>query len=146
MEGRGDSTCRVGKCNPVRSFHYYPVHYLLAVVDSEPRAEAAMMDLLAADIPGPELHTWFGPDGEAALDPRGVRHGTASRIWRMLQRASGEQATIEHYARELRLGRVCIGVHCHSDAQRTRAWSILERHGAHLVTYMSLGSVETLTP
>jgi len=71
-----------------RSFHYQPVDYLLAVVDSKSVAEAAIRDLLAAEFPG----------------------------------------------------------HCQLNTRKTLAQAVLERHAAHFLTFLSLGTVEVLKP
>ena len=128
------------------SFHYWPSFYLYGVVDSTEAAELALVDLLAAGVAEDQLHTWHGPAGAAAIDPTGQRHGRMARLWRALEKATGERELLDHYASEIERGHVGIGVQCGAGEGRRVLTEILRKHGGHLISYFSVGSVERLSP
>ena len=84
------------------------------MVDSTEAAELALVDLLAAGVKEDQLHTWHGPAGAAAIDPTGQRHGRMARLWRALEKITGERELLQHYANEVESGHVGIGVQCRS--------------------------------
>jgi nucleotide-binding universal stress UspA family protein len=128
-----------------RDFHYWPSSYLHGIVDSIDEAESALGDMLAAGLAKDQLHTWFGPDGSAAIDPTGRNHGRMARLWRSLERATPERELLERYANEVDAGHVCIGVQIGSPEAVRVAAGILEHHGGRLLSYFSVGSVERLS-
>ncbi len=128
------------------AFHYWPASYLYGVVDSTAAAELALVDLLAAGVAEDQLHTWYGPAGVAAIDPTGQKHGRMARLWRALESVTGERELLERYANEVERGHVGIGVHCGSGDGLRVLTDILRKHGGHLITYFSAGSVERLSP
>jgi len=128
------------------AFRYWPSFYLCGVVDSTEAAELALVDLLAAGVAEDQLHTWHGPAGAAAIDPTGQRHGRLARLWRALEKATGERELLERYASEVESGHVGIGVHCGSGDGLRALTEILRKHGGHLISYFSVGSVERLSP
>jgi hypothetical protein len=69
-----------------------------------------------------------------------------ARLWRALEKATGERDLLERYASEVARGHVSIGVHCGSGDGLRVLTEILRRHGGHLITYFSAGSVERLSP
>jgi hypothetical protein len=127
-------------------FHYWPSFYLCGVVDSTEAAELALIDLLAAGVAEDRLRTWHGPAGATAIDPTGQKHGRMARLWRALEKATGERELLEHYASEVERGHVGIGVHCGSGDGLRVLTEILRKHGGHLISYFSVGSVERLSP
>jgi nucleotide-binding universal stress UspA family protein len=129
-----------------RVFHYWPTHQLYGIVDSAAEAESALADLLRAGVPKSQLQTWHGPEGKDAIDPTGEKHGRTARLWRTLERATPERALLDRYAAEVDRGRVCIGVRCGTGDDQRAVADILERHGGHLISYFSVGSVEHLSP
>lgn len=128
------------------SFHSWPSFYLYCVMDSTEAAELALVDLLAAGVTEDQLHTWRGPAGAAAIDPTGQRPGRMARLWRALEKATGERELLERYASEVESGHVGIGVQCGSGDGRRVLTEILRKHGGHLMSYFSVGSVERLSP
>jgi len=125
-------------------FHFWPSSYLHGVVDSRDEAEATLGDMIAVGIPKDQLHTWYGPGGSAAIDPTGQNHGRLARLWRTLERATPERELLEHYAKEVDAGHVCIGVQIASpEAVRVLA-DILKQHGGHLISYFTVASVQHL--
>jgi hypothetical protein len=127
-------------------FHYWPAFHLCGVVDSTEAAELALIDLLAAGVAEDRLRTWHGPAGATAIDPTGQKHGRMARLWRALEKATGERELLEHYASEVERGHVGIGVHCGSGDGLRVLTEILRKHGGHLISYFSVGSVERLSP
>ena len=127
-------------------FHYWPTSYLYGVVDSTEAAESALGDLLAAGVTEDQLHTWHGPSGTAAIDATGQKHGRLARIWRAMEKATGERELLDHYASEVERGHAVIGVRCGSEEALRVLTEILRKHGAHLISYFSVGSVEHLAP
>jgi nucleotide-binding universal stress UspA family protein len=127
-------------------FQYWPSSYLYGVVDSTDAAELALVDLVAAGVTEDQLHTWHGPAGTAAIDATGQRHGRMARLWRTLEKATGERELLEHYASEVKSGHVAIGVHCNSGKGLRVLAEILRKHGGHLISYFSVGFVERLSP
>jgi nucleotide-binding universal stress UspA family protein len=128
------------------SFNYWPSFYLYGVVDSTEAAELALFDLLAAGVKEDQLHTWHGPAGVAAIDPTGQKHGPMARLWRALETVTGERDLLENYASEVERGHVRIGVQVRSGEKRQLLTEILQKHGGHLISYFSVGSVERLSP
>jgi len=128
------------------TFHYWPANHLYGVVDSPDRAESVLAELLDAGVPRDRVRTWYGPAGEKAIDPTGKDHGRTARIWRALEKATGERDLLDGYATAVREGHVCIGVRCGSGDGKDTVTAILRGHGAHLISYLSLGSVERLSP
>jgi nucleotide-binding universal stress UspA family protein len=128
------------------SFHYWPSFCLYCVVDSTEDAESALVDLIDAGVADDKLHTWHGPEGAAAIDPTGQGHGRMARLWRAMEKATGERDLLEQYASEIERGHVGIGVHCGAGEGRRVLTEILQKHGGHLITYFSAGSVERLSP
>jgi hypothetical protein len=129
---------------PRLQFHLYPSHLLLGVVDAPEYADEALEDFESQGIPLTDMCASFGDDGVAAFDPDGREHGWLARVWRAAQRATGEHQTFEHYADELKLGHICVGVHCASMEAAERAATILQRHRAHYVNYFGPAMIETL--
>jgi nucleotide-binding universal stress UspA family protein len=127
-------------------FHYWPTHGLYGVVDSRDEAESTLVDLLRAGVPKDLLQTWHGPAGHAAIDPTGEKHGRAARWWRTLEQATPERGLLERYATEVERGRVCIGVRCGAGQGRQVVVDILQRHGGHLLSFFTVGSVERVAP
>lgn len=127
-------------------FHYWPSFYLYSVVDSIEAAELALVDLLALGVTENQLHTWYGPAGAAAIDATGRKHGPIARLWRALERATGERELLEYYASEVESGHVVIGIQCGSGERRRVLTETLRKHGGHLISYFSAGSVERLSP
>jgi nucleotide-binding universal stress UspA family protein len=125
-------------------FRYWPTSRLFGVVDSPEKAEAALVDLLRAGVPKDQLQTWYGPASLDAIDPTGGRHGRTARLWRTLERATPERDLIDRYAAEVESGHVCIGVRVGAGEGRQIVTGILQRHGGHLISYFSVGSVERL--
>ena len=125
-------------------FHYWPSSYLHGVVDSLDEAESTLRDMIAAGIPIPQLHTWHGPHGSAAIDPTGRNHGRLAKLWRTLEKAMPERELLEHYASEIEAGRVCIGVQIASPEGVRVLADIFKQHGGHSIAYFSLGSVQHL--
>lgn len=128
------------------SFDYYPVHHLFGVVDDAQGAERVIADLARAGIATSDVRTWSGPEGASVIDSSGLEHGTLAHVWRGLQHLTVEHQLIERYADEARQGHVCIGVHCQSESEKATAISIFERHAVHLITYLSVGSIQRLRP
>ena len=128
------------------TFNYWPSFYLYAVVDSTEAAELALVDLLGAGVKEDQLHTWHGPAGAAAIDPTGHSHGRMARLWRALEKVTRERELLEHYASEVESGHVRIGVQVRSGEKRRLLTEILQKHGGHLISYFSVGSVERLSP
>lgn len=126
-------------------FHYWPSSYLYGVVDSREEAEQALADMLAAGMRKDRLHTWHGPNGTAAIDPTGRNHGRAARLWRMLEKATPERELLERYASEVESGHVCIGVHGGTQEGVRVLTEIFKKHGGHLISYFSVGSVQHLS-
>jgi nucleotide-binding universal stress UspA family protein len=127
-------------------FRYNRSYYLYGVVDSTEAAESALVELLAAGVKKDQLHTWHGPEGAAAIDPSGEKHGRMARLWRALEGVTGERELLEQYSHELETGHVRIGVQCRSGSKRQQFTEILQRHGGHLISYFSVGSVERVSP
>ncbi len=125
-------------------FRVYPTRLLMGVVDEMADAEAAIADLLHQGIANDDIHTWFDEAGVETIDPEGAQHGLVARFWRGLQHATGEHATLEHYAQEIAKGHVCIGVHCESSREAGLVKAILDRHAVHFVNYHGLTIVELL--
>ena len=69
-----------------------------------------------------------------------------ARLWRALEKATRERELLEHYASEVANGHVGIGVQCRSGDERNVLAEILRKHGGHLISYFSVGSVERLSP
>ena len=128
------------------SFHYWPSFHLYCVMDSTEAAELALADLIAAGVAEDHLHTWHGSSGAAAIDPTGQKHGRMARLWRALEKATGERELLEQYASAVENGHVGIGVHCGAGEGRRVLTEILQKRGGHLISYFSVGSVERLSP
>jgi hypothetical protein len=126
------------------AFQYYPASQLCGVVDSRAEADATLEDLVAAGVPKERLHTWYGPSGRSAFAPTSDDGNRAARWWRELERSTGERELLDQYAAEVDHGNVCIGVRCGDG--RDVVTSIFHRHGGHLISYFSIGSVERLSP
>jgi hypothetical protein len=126
-----------------RTFHYWPSSYLYAVVDSREKAESALQRLVQTGAPRESLRTWHGEGAEETIDPSGSRHGRGARIWRSLEKLTGEHDLFADYATEVRGGHVVIGVRCGSEGKEIAA-DILRAHGGHRMAYLSVGSVERL--
>jgi nucleotide-binding universal stress UspA family protein len=125
-------------------FHYWPTFRLYGVVDSPEEAESTLVDLLRAGVPKDQLQTWYGPASLHAIDPTGGNHGRTARLWRALERATPERELLDRYAAEVEHGHVCIGIRVGAGEGRQVVATILQRHGGHLISYFSVGSVERL--
>jgi nucleotide-binding universal stress UspA family protein len=128
------------------SFHYWPTPYLHGVVDSPEEAESTLSDMIKVGIAKDQLHTWHGPNGSAAIDPTGEKHGRMARLWRTLEKATPERELFERYASEIEAGHVCIGVQIASPEGVRVLADILKQHGGHLISYFSVGTVQHLWP
>jgi nucleotide-binding universal stress UspA family protein len=128
------------------SFHYWPSPYLHGIVDSPEEAESTLADMIKVGIAKDQLHTWHGPNGSAAIDPTGQKHGRMARLWRLLEKATPERELFERYASEIEAGHVCIGVQIASPEGVRVLADILKQHGGHLISYFSVGTVQHLSP
>ena len=125
-------------------FRFWPTFRLYGVVDSPEEAESTLVDLLRAGVPKDQLQTWYGPASLDAIDPTGDKHGRTARLWRTLERATPERELLDRYASEVQSGHVCIGIRVGAGDGRQIVTDILQRHGGHLISYFSVGSVERL--
>jgi nucleotide-binding universal stress UspA family protein len=128
-----------------RTFQYWPTSYLYAVVDTPEAAEPVLADLIATGVPKDHIRTWYGHAGKTAIDSSGEHHTRTARLWRALEKATGERELLDRYADEIERGHVCLGVRCGSREARDILASILQKHGARMISFFSIGSVERLS-
>lgn len=126
------------------TFPYWPASYLYAVIDDPAAAEAALADLVAIGVARDQMRTLLGTSGRQTIDPTGEHHSRAARLWRAMEKATPERGLIDRYATEAEQGHVCVGVRCRK-ADRDIVAGVLRRHGGHLLSYFSIGSVERLS-
>ena len=68
-----------------------------------------------------------------------------ARLWRTLEKATPERELLERYASEVESGHVCIGVHGGTQEGVRVLTEIFKKHGGHLISYFSVGSVQHLS-
>jgi hypothetical protein len=127
------------------TFEFTPAHTLLTLLATPATAESAIEDLIdTGTFSGDAIRTWVGDDGANVLDPDGSRHGTAARLWRAAQAATGERQMFERYALEVRRGRVCLGVRCETADDVTTAKAVLDRRRGYFMNHYHGGAIELL--
>jgi hypothetical protein len=114
----------------------------MAVLDSAADVEAARIALVAAGVDSGEIETFEGPDGAAAFDPSGERHGWLGRFYRILEFSWADQAPdFAWYEAAVREGHVVVSVRVKGQRHVAHAAKILEDHGGHFINH--LGWFET---
>ena len=116
---------------------------LLAVLDTDEAAQAAVRALEESGIPANRIEIFSGDDGAAALDSTGGRHGPAARLLRTLQFTLMDQMPdFAYYEAAAREDRSVVSVRAREEAEMRRAVATLRQHGAHFINHFGLFTTE----
>jgi hypothetical protein len=116
---------------------------LLAVLDTDEAAQAAVRALEESGIPANRIEIFSGDDGAAAFDSTGGRHGPAARLLRTLQFTLMDQMPdFAYYEAAAREGRSVVSVRAREEAEMRRAVATLRQHGAHFINHFGLFTTE----
>ena len=127
------------------AFHFYPLHFLMCVLDTTIDADRTIANLLTADVAPEDIHTWCGEDGLRALDSEGEFHGWRARVWRRVEHSTGEHAIWADYATALKDGHVVVAVRC-GGSKKLAVAGILAAQGARLERYFTFAGIEAIRP
>jgi hypothetical protein len=107
---------------------------LLAVLDTDDAARAAVSALEASGIPPDRIEIFTGADGAAAFDGRGERHGPGARLLRTVQFTLMDQMPdFAYYEAAAREGRSVVSIKARGEAEMRMAVETLRRSGAHFI-------------
>jgi hypothetical protein len=126
-------------------FHFYPIHFLMCVLDDTVGADRTIANLLTADVAPEDIHTWRGEDGLRALDSEGEFHGWQARVWRRIEHSTGEHAIWADYANALKDGHVVVAVRC-TGSKKLAVSGLLTAQGARLERYFTFAGIEEIRP
>jgi hypothetical protein len=116
---------------------------LLAVLDTDQAARAAVEALQASGIESARIEIFTGDDGAAAFDSSGGRHGPGARFLRTLQFTLMDQMPdFAYYEAAARQGRSVISVRVKNEAEMRRAVETLRQHGGHFINHFGLFTTE----
>jgi hypothetical protein len=123
----------------------YPTNRLVAVIDDQAEAAAAMSELTASGIRAQDLDLLRGEEGADRVDGTGAVSGWLGRLRRAFDFTLMDQLVdFAAYERALRDGRAVVMVHVHGDKPKADAHAILKRHGAHFTNYYGRFATEEL--
>lgn len=116
---------------------------LLSVVDTA-EALATTRDALAAEGVDPEaIEIFSGPDGAAAFDASGGRHGPLARLLRTVQFTLMDQMPdFAYYEAAARDGRFVLSIRPRGEAQMRQAVDVLRRNGSHFINHFGMFTTE----
>jgi hypothetical protein len=116
---------------------------LLAVLDSDDAARAAVEALQVSGVDPARIEIFTGDDGAAAFDSSGGRHGPGARFLRTLQFTLMDQMPdFAYYEAAAREGRSVLSVRARNEAEMRRAVDALRKHGAHFINQFGLFTTE----
>lgn len=116
---------------------------LLAVLDTDAAAEAAIRALEASRIPIERIEIFKGDEGAAAFDSSGGRHGPGARLLRMLQFTLMDQMPdFAYYEAAARGDRSVVSVRVRGEAEMRRAVETIRQHGGHFINYFGTFTTE----
>jgi hypothetical protein len=116
---------------------------LLAVLDTDAAAEAAVRSLEESGIPPERIEIFRGDEGAAAFDSSGGRHGPGARLLRTLQFTLMDQMPdFAYYEAAARGGRSVMSVKVRNDAEMRRAVETVRKHGGHFINHFGLFTTE----
>jgi hypothetical protein len=116
---------------------------LLAVLDTDEAARAAVSALEAGGIPPDRIEIFTGDDGAAAFDGSGGSHGPGARLLRTVQFTLMDQRPdFAYYEAAAREGRRVVSVRTRGEAEMRRAVETLRRNGAHFINQFGLFTTE----
>jgi hypothetical protein len=116
---------------------------LLAVLDTDEAAGAAVEALTESGIEPARIEIFTGDDGAAAFDSSGGRHGPGARFLRTLQFTLMDQMPdFAYYEAAARQGRSVLSVRVKDEAEMRRAVETLLQHGGHFINHFGLFTTE----
>lgn len=116
---------------------------LLAVLDTDEAAQAAIEALEEIGVPRDRIETFTGDDGAAAFDGSGGGHGPAARMLRAVQFTLMDQMPdFAYYEAAARQARSVLSVRARNEAEMRRAVETLREHGAHFINQFGLFTTE----
>ena len=116
---------------------------LLAVLDTDEAAGAAVEALTESGIEPARIEIFTGDDGAAAFDSSGGRHGPGARFLRTLQFTLMDQMPdFAYYEAAARQGRSVVSVRAKNEAEMREAVDTLRTHGAHFINQFGLFTTE----
>lgn len=116
---------------------------LLAVLDTDAAAEAAIRALEASRIPIERIEIFKGDEGAAAFDSSGGRHGPGARLLRMLQFTLMDQMPdFAYYEAAARGGRSVVSVRVRGEAEMRRAVETIRQHRGHFINHFGTFTTE----
>lgn len=117
---------------------------VMAVIDDEAQAQAAVDTLEQAGVHDHDVAAFCGTEGVRELDADGVHGGGVKQALRALQQLTVEGLHLRHYQAELTQGHLVVEVALHGREQRDAIVQILRSHGGHFVNAYSLWTIENM--
>jgi hypothetical protein len=109
---------------------------LMAVFDTPEQVESARSALVAAGVDPGTIETFAGPDGAAAFDSSGARHGLAGRFYRIMEFSWADQAPdFAWYEAAVREGHIVMSVRVRGQRHVAHAARIIEENGGHFINH-----------
>lgn len=128
-----------------RRFISYPSRQVLAVIDDDAAAAAAVEALRAAGVAPADVVVLRGPDGAARLDGAGTEHGWSARLRRLFAFTLMDQLPdFVLYERAVRDGRTVVAVRAADETRKRAVHAVLRAHGAHFTNYYGRLATEEL--
>ncbi len=127
----------------------YPANHVVGVIDTVQQASALVPDLRSNGFLDSEIQVHCGASYAEELEASTGRAGLAGvaiRIAELLGIENVEMEVKSRYEAALRDGHSVILVAAPTEERKARASALLERHGAHTVTFLGRFTIEKLVP
>ncbi len=112
----------------------YPNRKVVAVLDDQAAASAAVTALAASGTPREAIETFAGAEDAERFDATGVRHGLLARLRRAMQFGLMDQLpAMAWYEAALREGKAVLAVRTTSRPETLRTVEVLKGAGAHFI-------------
>jgi hypothetical protein len=121
---------------------FYPLHCLIAVFPDLDKARQAAANLLHAGFAGDDV---IAVEGAEFIQLEKEETKLGSYLMQQLSRFLGaEQISTDHNLAFAQFGAAFVIVHCPTDAQKKRAWDVIQPSDPLTAHYYSRGSVDHL--
>lgn len=116
-------------------FLRYPTRKVVGVVDTAPQLSGVLQALSEAGISRDAIKVFSGDEGIRTIDPKGIYHGLAGRLIRVVQSLGEELEHMTRYEEELRDGHFLVVVSTPDERSKQAAYQAFRDHGGHYVDY-----------
>jgi hypothetical protein len=126
----------------------YPTNHLLAIIDDQGQATAAVAALEGGGFLDSEVQLNTGAETADVLGATSGRGGLAGLLIRLAERigaADEEMETKHRYEQAMRDNRFVVAIAAPTEERKHRATEILRAHGAHTIAFLGKHTIEYVT-